>query len=73
MRPLGLWLEYRIHYGKTVALYREVLALAGMVDVMFRQFDGYLARQKYIARDGQIPDAPVMEVPRNHNTGEENK
>ena len=33
---------------------------------------GYLARQGYIARGGQILDASIVPVPRNHNTRDEN-
>ncbi len=42
--------------AKTVWLYREALAQAGMMEALFKQFDGYLARQGYIARGGQILD-----------------
>ncbi|MFT6104638.1 MAG: hypothetical protein ACJA1E_001061 [Paracoccaceae bacterium] len=31
-----------------------------MVDELFAQFDGYLARQGYIARGGQILDASIV-------------
>jgi hypothetical protein len=34
---------------------------------------GYLARQGYIARGGQILDASIVPVPRNHNTRDGNK
>ena len=73
MRFLGLGFEDRVPDAKTVWLYREALAQAGMVDALFRQFDGYLARQGYIARGGQILDASIVAVPKNHNTREENK
>ena len=43
-----------------------------MVEALFSEFDGYLARQGYIARGGQILDASIVAVPRNHNTREEN-
>ena len=59
--------------AKTVWLYREALAQAGMVEVLFKQFDGYLARQGYIARGRQILDASIVPVPRNHNRRDENK
>jgi IS5 family transposase len=72
MRFLGLGLEYRVPDAKTVWLYREALAQAGMVEALFKQFDGYLARQGYIARGGQILDASIVAVPRNHNTKDEN-
>jgi len=73
MRFLGLRLEDRVPDAKTVWLYREGLAQAGMVEALFQQFDGYLARQGYIARGGQILDATIVPVPRNRNTREENK
>ena len=86
MRFLGLGIEDRVPDAKTVWLYREGLAQAGLVEELFRQFDGHLARQGYIARGGQILDGEPLErhwserqwrtivaVPRNHNTREENK
>lgn len=73
MRFLGLGLEDRVPDAKTVWLYREGLAQAGVVDALFKQFDGYLARQGYIARGGQILDASIVPVPRNHNKRDENK
>ena len=73
MRFLGLGLGDRVPDAKTVWLYREALAKAGMVEALFEQFDGYLARQGYIARGGQILDASIVPVPRTHNTRDENK
>ena len=72
MRFLGLGLGDRVPDAKTVWLYREALAQAGQVEALFRQFDGHLALQGYIARGGQILDASIVPVPRNHNTREEN-
>ncbi len=72
MRFLGLGLGDRVPDAKTVWLYREALAKAGMVDALFAQFDGHLARQGYIARGGQILDASIVPVPTNHNTRAEN-
>jgi IS5 family transposase len=73
MRLLCLGLEDRVPDAKTVWLYREGLAQAGLVEALFKQFDGYLARQGYIARGGQILDASIVPVPKNHTTREENK
>jgi IS5 family transposase len=73
MRFLGLGLEDRVPDAKTVWLYREGLAQAGLVEELFGQFDLHLARQGYIARGGQILDASIAPVPKNHNTREENK
>lgn len=72
MRFLGLGLGDRVPDAKTVWLYREALAKAGMVDELFAQFDGYLARRGYIARGCQILDASIVPVPHNHNKREEN-
>jgi IS5 family transposase len=72
MRFLGLGLGDRVPDAKTVWLYRDVLAQAGQVEELFRQFDGHLARQGYIARGGQILDASIVPVQRNHNTRDEN-
>jgi hypothetical protein len=38
--------------AKTGWVYRETLAQAGVMDALFKPFDGYLARQGYIARGG---------------------
>jgi putative transposase len=65
MRFLGL--GDRVPDAKTVWLCRKALAKAGMVDELFAQFDGYPARQGYIARGGQILDASIVPVPHNHN------
>jgi len=73
MRFLGLGLGDPVPDAKTVWLYREALAQAGMVEALFTQFDGHLARQGYIARGGQILDASIVPVPKNHNTREDNK
>jgi len=42
------------------------------VEELFQLFDGHLNRQGYIARGGQILDASIVPVPRNHNTRDEN-
>lgn len=73
MRFLGLGLGDRVPDAKTVWLYRKALAQAGKVEAVFALFDGHLARQGYIARGGQILDASIVAVPRNHNTRKENE
>jgi len=45
MRFLGLGLEDRVPDAKPVWLYREGLAQAALVEELFRQIDGYLARR----------------------------
>lgn len=57
MRFLGLGLEDPVPDAKTVWLYREQLAQAGMVEGLFAEFDGYLKDQGYLAmHDSQIVD-----------------
>ena len=67
MRFLGLGFEDRVRDAKTVWLYRE--ALAGMAAALFKQFDGHLVRQGYIARGGQILDVSIVLVPKNRKRG----
>ena len=57
MRFVRLGLADRVPDATTICLYREAPAQAEMVETLFKQFYGYLARQGYIARDGQILDA----------------
>ena len=73
MRFLGLGLGDRVPDAKTVWLYREALAKAGKMEDLFALFDGYLARQGYVARGGQILDASIVPVPKNRNTRDENE
>jgi hypothetical protein len=56
MRFLGLGLEGRAPDAKTVWLYRERLAQAGMLKALFQKFDGSLAQQDHIARGRQTLD-----------------
>jgi IS5 family transposase len=60
MRFFGLALEDRVPEVKTVWLYREGLAQAGVFETLFKQFHGYLALQGYIARGGQILEAYLV-------------
>ncbi len=72
MRFLGLGLEDRVPDAKTVWLYREQLAQAGMVEMLFENFDGYLKDQGYLAMGGQIIDASIVPVPKQRNDRDEN-
>lgn len=73
VRFLGLGLEDTVPDAKTVWLYREQLVQAGTVDQIFADFDRYLRDQGYVAKGGQIIDASIVPVPRQHNTKDENK
>ena len=64
MRFLGLGLEDRVPDATTVWLYREKLAQAGLVAVLFDAFDAHLKRQGYLAMGGQIIDASIVAAPK---------
>jgi IS5 family transposase len=72
MRFLGLGLEDPVPDAKTVWLYREQLAQAGMVEGLFAEFDGYLKDQGYLAMGGQIIDASIVPVPKQRNGRDDN-
>jgi transposase, IS5 family len=72
MRFLGLDLAQRIPDAKTIWLFRETLAQAGVVEALFEQFNAYLADQGLHPRGGQLIDASLVPVPKQRNTREEN-
>jgi IS5 family transposase len=67
VRFLGLGLEDPVPDAKTVWLYREQLAQAGVIERLFDDFDGHLRRQGYLAMGGQIIDASIVPVPKQRN------
>lgn len=73
MRFLDLGIEDRVPDAKTVWLYREKLAKAGLIKTLFDKFDAYLRDNGYLAMGGQIVDASIVPVPRQRNTREENE
>ena len=72
VRFLGLGLEDAIPDAKTVWLYREQLAEAGVIEVLFDDFDRHLKRQGYLAMGGQIVDASIVPVPKQRNSRDDN-
>lgn len=73
MRFLGLGLADRVPDAKTVWLYREKLAQAGLVEALFEAFDAHLKSRGYLAMGGQIVDASIVSAPVQRNSREENK
>jgi IS5 family transposase len=73
MRFLGLGMGEAVPDAKTVWLYREALATAGVVETLFADFDKYLKDKGYLAMGGQIVDATIVPVPVNHNKESENE
>jgi transposase, IS5 family len=72
-RFLGLLDEDRIPDQKTIWLFRETLAQAGMVKKVFDLFNRQLNEAGYTAKKGQIIDASFVEVPRQRNNRDENE
>ena len=72
MRFLGLGIEDKVPDAKTVWLYREQLARAGVIEALFEAFDGYLKQRGYLAMGGQIIDASIVAVPKQRNSRDEN-
>ena len=72
-RFLGLELKDKVPDAKTVWLYRDKLAQAGVIEELFADFDDYLARKGLKAMGGQIIDATIVSVPKQRNTRDENE
>ena len=72
IRFLGLGLEDKVPDAKTVWMYREQLAHAGVIEALFEDFDGHLEKQGYLAMGGQIIDASIVAVPKQRNSRDEN-
>lgn len=72
-RFLQLGFEDRIPDATTLWLFREKLATAGLVEILFASFALQLDARGFIARKGQIVDASIVPVPVQRNTREENE
>ena len=72
MRFLHLGLEDTVPDAKTVWSFRAQLRDHELVEPLFEQFGGYLQKSGYQAQCGQIIDATLIPVPKQHNRREEN-
>jgi transposase, IS5 family len=72
-RFLGLGFEDRVPDGTTLWLFREKLAKAELLKKLFDRFGQHLETKGYLARSGQMVDATIVEVPRQHNSRDENE
>ena len=71
MQFLGLSLVDAVPDATTVWLFRQQLTDAGLVEVLFEQFETYLQSHGYQAKGGQILDATIIPVPKQHISKEE--
>jgi len=73
MRFLGLGIGNTVPDAKTVWLFREQLTEAKLVKKLFKQFDGFLRKNGFSAKKGQIVDASIVAAPKQRNSRDENK
>ena len=73
MRFLGLSLGDTVPDAKTVWLFREQLAAAGLIKKLFDQFDTFLRKNGFSAKKGQIIDASIISAPKQRNSRDENQ
>ncbi len=71
MRFLGLGLGDRVPDATSVWLFRKQLRSAGLMELLFEQFNEYLQQQGYQAKGGQIVDATLIPVPKQHDRKED--
>jgi IS5 family transposase len=72
-RFLGLSPEDEVPDATTVWLFRKQLQDAGLIEVLFEQFETYLRAHGYQASGGQIVDASLVPVPIQRNHRDENE
>lgn len=73
MQFLGFGLEDEVPDATTVWLFRKQLSEQGLIEPLFERFDEFLIEQGYAAKGGQIVDATLIPVARQHNSDDENK
>ena len=71
-RFLGLEHEGRIPDAKTIWKFRERLGAEGL-EALFAAFEGLLHEHGLLLKTGKFIDASFVDVPRQHNTREENE
>ena len=71
MQFLGLSLADSVPDATTVWLFRQQLTEDGLVEALFEQFESYLQSHAYQAKGGQILDATIVPVPKQHISKEE--
>ena len=72
MQFLGLQIGDKVPDEKTIWLFKEQLKEKKLAEELFDLFIGQLLGQGIVAKEGSIVDASFVDVPRQHNTREEN-
>jgi IS5 family transposase len=73
MQLMGFGLADEVPDATSVWLFRKQLTEQGLIESLFEQLDGYLIEQGYAAQGGQIVDATLIPVPKQHNRDKENE
>ena len=71
-RFLNVGMSENVPDAKTIWLFREHLTKRNLVEKLFAKFDGYLNKEGFAARGGQLIDASFVEVPKQRNKKDEN-
>ena len=72
MQFLGLQIGDKVPDEKTIWLFKEQLKEKKLSEELFNLFTGQLIGHGIVAKEGSIVDASFVDVPRQHNTREEN-
>ena len=72
-RFLGIREGSKVPDATTIFRFREELAKANAVELLFTQFDQFLRDHGFRAQKGQIVDASIIRVPTQRNSREENE
>jgi len=71
MRFLELGIGDVVPDATSVWLFHKQLRELGLIEALFEQFDGYLRNYGYQTKGGQIIDATLIPVPKQHNRKED--
>ena len=71
-RFLGLKASDKVPDSKTIWKFRETLIQEDVIEALFFRFNQALDEQCIFAKNGQLVDASIVEVPRQRNSREEN-
>lgn len=72
-RFLGIRQGAKVPDATTIFRFRDELAQANVIDILFSKFDQFLHANGFRAQKGQIVDASIVRVPIQRNSREENK
>ena len=73
MRFLNLSLSDKIPDAKTIWLFRETLTKAEAIKPLFQIFEQQMEKEGLITHNGTLVDATFVDVPKQHNSSDENK